>query len=581
MDKLEIFWENNILFHPEKKADSLKNMMSVAEEWEKENNYFESAITYDWATHHAWGLDDSLLLECYKGAIRNYEKIIGNDESEFETILSFNGIISTLNSASIFSINKIEIKSHITFLQDNYSSYLISHKTNCPEAQFFLVQGFGIRFDMKKNYEYIFDSSSYSKGSKSWSKGQIVQNAKSAFDSMISIPDYKGAEKIITDFEKYFDTHELSGWKFAVFGHNYKDKSDELFHNASVEFAKDTNENFEIERKEGKRTSWSAENVTLWSKYFESRSWLSKAILGKEEFAKCIVEAAESIKDCYSGFVNYHVLRYRVIILFFANVIDNHIGLNATTAFEEYNRNLRITGVEEQDEKILQFFSSFQKIVSEFKENPNIAIVSQNFQEMLGKLDSLSYFSDDVTKLVKPAIGTHMLEIVTGGVNWIYRTIESIADEDLFRKILVRLFQHSFPSFAQNIHSTIEHGKDIIVLTKNQEENTLRMYQAKTGNMNTSEWRLVKPQLEEIFEVEPPDFCKNYTIHKQIGYLIFNGYANTTTIPKMEGWKNLKKEQGLHFEFLNLDGIVQYILKNKLIGELKHGLNEFDIAIVK
>ena len=113
MDKLEIFWENNTLFHSEERADSLKNMMSVAEEWEKENNYFESAISYDWAIRHAWGLDDNLLWECYKGAIRNYEKVIGNDESEFETILSFDGIISTLNSSSRFSINKI-LESHFS-----------------------------------------------------------------------------------------------------------------------------------------------------------------------------------------------------------------------------------------------------------------------------------------------------------------------------------------------------------------------------------------------------------------------------------------------------------------------------------
>jgi len=521
MNKLKIFWENINLFHPEKRADALSNMLSIAGDWENEKDFFKSAIAYDWAIRHAWGLDDSLLVECYKGALKNYEKVIGSDENEFETILSLEGTISILHSASMFSTDKTEIKSHITLLQDAYSSYLLSHKSDCPEAHYFLVKGFGIKFDMKNNYDYILDSSSYSKGSKSWGKGHIVQNVKSAFYSMISIPDYKGAEQIINDFGEFFDTHELNGWKYAVFGHNNRDKSDELFHKASVEFAKDTNENFEIEREEGKRTSWSSENINLWSKYFESRSWLSKAILGKEDFTKCIVEAAESVKDCYHGFVNYHVLRYRVIILFCANVIDNRIGLNASEAFEEYNRNLKISGAEEQDEKILQFFGIFKNIVTEFEEKPNTAIVSPRFQDMLGKLDSLSYFSDDISNLVKPAIGTHMLEIVTGGANWIYRTLESIANEDIFRKILVRLFQHSFPPFAQNIHSAIEHGKDIIVLTKDQERNTLRMYQVKTGSMNTSEWRTVKPQLEEIFEVPPPEFCKDYTIDERIGYLIF------------------------------------------------------------
>jgi hypothetical protein len=199
---------------------------------------------------------------------------------------------------------------------------------------------------------------------------------------------------------------------------------------------------------------------------------------------------------------------------------------------------------------------------------------------MVRGIDSLSYFSDNVTDLVKPAIGQYIFEVTTGGTNWIHRTLESISNEDLFRKLLLRLFQHSSPLFAQIVHGAIEHGRDIIVLSKDETGNTLRMYQAKVGAINTPGWREVKPQLEEIFEVDPPEFCKSYTIDKTIGYLVFNGHANAITITKMEGWKDLKNKQGLSYEFLNLDGLVQYILENRLIGELRYILYELGLPVI-
>ncbi len=79
----------------------------------------------------------------------------------------------------------------------------------------------------------------------------------------------------------------------------------------------------------------------------------------------------------------------------------------------------------------------------------------------------------------------------------------------------------------------------------------LQMYQVKIGNITTNIWRNeIKPQLEEIFEIEPPKaIIDKGKISCKVGILVFNGYIKNIVEPKMTGWQKIKKNKDLNISF--------------------------------
>src|SRR5262245_21262492 len=104
---------------------------------------------------------------------------------------------------------------------------------------------------------------------------------------------------------------------------------------------------------------------------------------------------------------------------------------------------------------------------------------------------------------------------------WIYRALESINDEGVLRKILLRLFQSSVPKYAQIRHGPIEYGKDIAVAAMDGGEWVLRLYQVKCGDIKKSPWNQIRPQLEEIFQVPLDSFRIPIAVAKSVGILVW------------------------------------------------------------
>ena len=139
-----------------------------------------------------------------------------------------------------------------------------------------------------------------------------------------------------------------------------------------------------------------------------------------------------------------------------------------------------------------------------------------------------------------------------------------IAKESNITEEIIGCYER-FGEWKSRWTSTAEEGSELI----------LRMYQAKCGDIKKSNWKDIRPQLEEIFQIPLETFQVPALVQRRIGILVWNGHADPYVEPVMQAWK---KDQWTafqrEFEFMHLDSIVNYILDSRLVTAFRDALAE-------
>ncbi|MBK9453437.1 MAG: hypothetical protein IPN95_29440 [Bacteroidetes bacterium] len=128
------------------------------------------------------------------------------------------------------------------------------------------------------------------------------------------------------------------------------------------------------------------------------------------------------------------------------------------------------------------------------------------------------------------------------------------------------------------LHGSNECGKDLVVI---QADSKIEIFQAKIGDLKTKEWRQVKPQLEEIFEVPLPEFLLGKAESPSIvGILVFNGDVRPEVLPRIYGWiSDQKQAYGRIFEIWDINKVLNFIERKNLFEEFRKIC--FEIGIEK
>jgi hypothetical protein len=123
----------------------------------------------------------------------------------------------------------------------------------------------------------------------------------------------------------------------------------------------------------------------------------------------------------------------------------------------------------------------------------------------------------------------------------------------------------------------LEYGKDVVAVFERDGKRTLRMWQAKIGDIDTTKFRTARQELEEMYLVPLPALQVSGEIDEREGVLVFNGHPNTYVEPVMQGWLDEQKNNGRRFLFMHLDDLVNWIVDNRLITEFRKVLTELEI----
>lgn len=539
--------------------------------------------------HAAWG-NGAEVDRCVQEAITDYEQCINTEPAD-----SFEGLAALTKLIREFRMwyrGEERITSFIRSLEDELAQRILRMATASPHKCSFLIRGILVATDFETPWQPLHPgepspfgagragvvSQMVFGGYETVSAAGASIGIPSAFSLFLRTADYGAAHRLVIDCPDYFRYPSLAGWPPALRGLLRLSDPATDFEEAAALFAADGPPTSEQEWAE-RGGSWSGENQQLWAKYFTALSSLERAKADPAEVKRLVANASSALEGTESGLVNPQVSRLRVFVRALAGLLGVEPSLRLDQAKQELKMQGRIFGTEESDVLGLEFLQTTEMALERFHSNPARALGEGDLESVLRALEKLPLLGSDLARAVRPALGDAALSAILGPHNtWIHRALESIKDESMLRRLILRLLQADKPLYAQIRHGPIEYGKDVAVVLEIEGRQVLRMYQAKTKDITVPVWRTAQHELEEMYLVALDELQIQGRVDSREGILLCNGHANTFVEPLIGPWiKEQARAYGRAFKFMHLDDLVGWITRNGLVNEFKAIASELNL----
>jgi hypothetical protein len=390
-----------------------------------------------------------------------------------------------------------------------------------------------------------------------------------------------GAYEIIKSRKDAFTTSGLIGWRAVTIANVNPAEAMERFDEAADAFGADAQPD-NIEELMQRGGFWSGTNQQLWAKYFRARARVIESIRRPAEVSSLLEQARECLVGTEWGHHSSEVSKFNVLINVLSTLVSDPTSFSAEDARREYERELSRLEEKEEDRLAITFITDAADAFRGYQTSPALELTRNRLETALNALAKIPVIGPEVTEVVRPEIGKSAILTIEGGPirTWMHRSLESIANEAVLRRVLLRLLQSALPKYAQIRHGPIEEGKDIAALTEEDGTFVLRLYAAKCGDITKPKWHAAREELEEMFTVDTNRFQLPVVPDRIEGSLVTNGHASPFAERAMEGWFNSRRT-ALEWavEFIHLDKLVEWIVKNHLITELRAALEEHGIKI--
>jgi len=560
-------------------ATTLDTLKQAADIWRDQGKLLNAGFVMSLASRAAWG-DGGEVQACTRQAIEDYQNCVNtSDVDSHEALVALTKLGSEVRH---WFMADVRITTFMKAVDAELLRRLINLSRTSDRRCSYLVSGLPIGTDFDSPWSPIWPGQPFGTCTGpvsvglafgSHSEGSAGQAAwvgvPGAFSLLLRAADHNGAFQITQECPAEFRSVTLAGWVPALGGLLRLRDPATAFDDAARLSGADTEplDQAEILARGG----WSATNVLLWAKYFRALSLLERAKSDVGLAPELVAEASRALAGTESGLVNPQVTRLRVTVRALAGVLGVQPSLSPREARSELALEARIFGHEEGDDVGMQFFSVAETALDSLERDPARALVDAHLPAMLTAIERLPLLGADLARAVRPAIGQAALRTILGPIRtWVHRALEAIHDEAQLRRVVLRLVQASVPQFAQVRHGPIEYGKDIVVLVERDSVRTLRMYQAKVGDLTVPAWRNATHELEEMFLVKLQSVQIQEPVAGREGILVCNGHANPYVEPLIGPWiAEQARAHGRHFEFMHLDGLVNWIVNDRLVNEFR------------
>jgi len=560
---------------------TVERLRAIAAGWREASQHFYAGYALHEAVNFAWG-DGQTLDACVTDALGEFEAAVSRTAAtDLEGIVSLLLWMTELGM-NYHSSDPLVVRDTIRGLREELAQRLLVLADEATEDEpraGFLIRGFRLETDFGGTWRPQFPEHEVDSGLIIFGVGSLVLNIESAFRILVRAGDYFAADAIARKCPEAFTSYGLRGWRAAVAGFLHPEQAVERFSEAADEFAKDTHDKATLQVT----SHWSSINVDLWGKYFRARASVAEIIRTPDRAAELLRDASAVLAGTESGWVNPQVTCFRIVVGALDNIFSGDLDtMAAAQAREALFREVRFSGFDEDDRLAVEFLDTAAEAFAEIRRSPAAAMVSGRLPAALEVLGRIPLIGSDVASAIRPAVGERAHTQLLGQQRtWIYRTMESIRDENVLQRLLLRLMQGQAPRYAQIRHGPIEYGKDIVALMEIDGRHILEMYQAKAGNITKASWPKARDELEEMFQVDMNDIQLPAEPDDREGVLIFNGHLSAYVEPVVEGW--LKEQRDDHhrsFRIMHLDEIVSWILRGGLVNELRQALVELDIPVL-
>jgi hypothetical protein len=559
--------------------DAYARLCQAAELWRIDAEYFSAGMAMLRASDAAWGHPDQMLT-AHRAAVMNFEQVmLGNPPDSPASLAALYKLVQALVRASrLFDVDTTAVGTRVRELNSELAQRLVTYFRESEHADNYLIRGFIITTRLDGDWALRFPDYEVPLGTELFGE-EFVLHIPSAFHLFTADRDWRGAYQIVEARGSAFVSPGLRGWRAVTLAHVRPGEAVTWLDEAADAFAADAQPPWEELAARG--GSWSGINQQLLAKYFRARARIAESIHNPGKVKDLLAAAAEALEGTESGWHNNNVCQFHVIIKVVQALILNPSSFSGEDALREYRREIGLFGETEEDRLALTFISDVADAFRGYSSDPASEVMRNRLGLAFEALGKISTIGPEVTDAVKPEVGKSAVNVMLGPVRtWMHRSLSSITDEGRLRRVILRLLQSGLPRYAQVRHGPLEYGKDISALLDVGDALVLRHFQVKCGAITTPKWRESRHELEEIFLVPLVSLNLPATPQQIEGVLLTNGHANPHVEPTMTGW--FKEQQEKHARvvtFMHLDGLVDWIVKDRLVNELRAALQEEGVNI--
>ena len=563
-------------------ANRLEELQNAAAALRSGGLHFFAGWTSTSAIRAAWGELDKMR-ECADAARRSYMQALESaDPRSPESIASLKALSNLvgMDYAGWFE-DRTAIVAAVREINEELAQRLLSlGRESTEHGDSILVRGLLVTASASGEWTFSYPEFEVDDSSTTWGPEGLTFTIPSAFHLFVRLDDWVAADEVAKLQESAFTSPGLRGWRTAVSGLLDPDQAVERFADAAEIFATDTHPGDDEILKRGR--GWDSRNVDLWAKFFRARSLVAQVGRDPSRALELLEEASNALGGTESGWVNPQVSCLRILTKALTEMLTGDPQEAARSARKQMGFETRLHGVHDYDTLAIQFLDVALDAFSELSADPGAAVVSGTFPTALQLLGRIPLLSQEMPEALRSHIAKKAGDEIWGSVRtWVHRTLESITDEDLLRRLLLRLYQSGSPKYAHIRHSPIEYGKDIVVLSEEGADVVLRMYQAKIGDITKPKWRIAQPELEEIFLVDLDSLQLPIEPTRREGVLVFNGHVHPYAEPVVSGWlKAQERDHARIYRLETLDTLVSFITGNGLSNEFRAACHELGIAVI-
>jgi hypothetical protein len=547
-------------------------LVQAAEFYRAAGLHFEAGIAMSSAVDAALG-DMESMKRAYQAALTDWRHVLDTvPEYDPLALAASHKICRDLyRSTWLLDEPRKEILAQIAVQEIRRARCMVLHYANQPNWQEYLLRGVQFAADLLGGV--VISCPPYEVPSEVEGPGTpYLINLASAFKLFARNQQWKEADELARREPNGLISASLRGWAAVAAAEVDPNKAAEYFDQASLAFASDTAP--EPSQLESRGGHWSSANLVLWAGYFRARACLVRGFKNHADMLPELLAAKEALEGTNQGWVNADAVRLRIIVRSLANLAAEPDNFNPASALDDYDLATRMTGLQEGDDSAKKFLLKAGEAFRGLAAQEPIDVTGAALHEALDALSKV------------PVIGptSSILRVVRDGANKVlfgplrtsaHRDLENLKKEADLRHVLLRILQSGTPYYAQIRHGPFEYGKDLGALVEVDAHPILRLYQVKLGDINKTNWPESREQLEQMLLVPIPALHLPVKPESIEAFLVTNGHASPHVEPIIDAWiERQKNEHGYHIEFLHLDRLIDWIVKGRLLTELKTALAE-------
>jgi hypothetical protein len=387
--------------------ESLGRLKQAASSWRAQGKHFSAGYAMEWAINSAWGNLDEMKV-CWNAAIEEYKRSTETHHAcAYETLLSLNQMARLFWREYLMPSRAEEFRQESRQLLQELAERLVACFANSDWSENYLVRGVILEGDLVGGFTPSYPDYEVDWTTETWDRAHVSIRLPSAFQLLVYLGDYRGAQVVVDKCPEAFTTAGLRGWKAAIRGFIEPEVAVENFEEAAQAFAEDRcPDNLGVGR------SWSSINVDLWSPYFRARSLVANTIRAPLNTKELVAKAAESFAVDRVRWAHPEAMRFAVLVRSLAQLVGGTQEVDWRPVREEFLRTVRMTGKRPEDPLVNCFLTLAADAFEGFVADPARELTQGRLRQALNVLNRIPLLQEGIAEAIAPAVGEQALDLV-------------------------------------------------------------------------------------------------------------------------------------------------------------------------